>query len=346
MYLIISIDVEEDNWGSYDPLEYSVENLRKVPVLQEIFDRFEVTPTYLVNYPVASDPWAAKLFSRYAQLGRCEIGMHCHPWNTPPYEEIICDYNSMICNLPAELQYQKLKHLHESIIKNIGTVPVSFRAGRWGFNAATAKAIHRLGYKTDTSVTPFVSWEKSRGQDFSTFGPEPFRFSSDDIAQKVEGGPLLQVPASVGFLQTNYHLCRVLKRAAESRIGRMVHLKGILYRSGLLNQAWLSPELSDVGTMVRLARSLEKNNCPCLNLTFHSSSLKEGLSPFVGMGEEVSFLKKIEDFLRFARSSGFESITLREFEKRYSRHGVDENNQGAADRKEGFVNGRRHAVNE
>ncbi len=345
MYLIVSIDVEEDNWGEYDPLDYSVENLRKVPGLQDIFDRFEITPTYLVNYPVASDPWAVEMFSRYAELGRCEIGMHCHPWNTPPFSDTAHQGDSMLCNLPAGVQFEKLNFLHETIRKNIGVAPVSFRAGRWGFGPETAAVLDRLGYKVDTSVTPFVSWKGLGGPDYTDFGLAPFRFRCDDIAQANEKGPLLQVPATVGFLQSSYSLCRLMKKMAENRIGRMIHLKGILYRCGFLNQAWLSPELSDVRTMIRLAQRIEKLNYPCLNMTFHSSSLKEGLSPFVGIGEEARFLEKIKAFLSFARQSGYASVSLKEFAQRYS-CAIEIDRSGAARSGAGGRNAHPQAANE
>ena len=58
MKLIVTIDAEEDNWGEYWLAQYSVQNIENIPELQEIFDRFNVKPTYLVNYPVASDPRA------------------------------------------------------------------------------------------------------------------------------------------------------------------------------------------------------------------------------------------------------------------------------------------------
>ena len=34
---------------------------------------------------------------------------------TPPYEECLNSYNSMLCNLPATLQFEKLQRLHEAI---------------------------------------------------------------------------------------------------------------------------------------------------------------------------------------------------------------------------------------
>ena len=84
--------------------------------------------------------------------------MHCHPWNTPPYEERLNNYNSMLCNLPATLQFEKLQRLHEAIQNNFEITPIAFRSGRWGFDQEVAKNIVRLGYRIGTSITPYTSW--------------------------------------------------------------------------------------------------------------------------------------------------------------------------------------------
>lgn len=49
--VLVTIDTEEDNW---DPTKdgVSIENVRGVPGLQEIFDRHGVRPTYLTTYQV------------------------------------------------------------------------------------------------------------------------------------------------------------------------------------------------------------------------------------------------------------------------------------------------------
>ena len=55
--LVVTIDVEEDNWGIYRS-KLTVENARKITRLQNLFDRYEIKPTYLVTYQVALRGWA------------------------------------------------------------------------------------------------------------------------------------------------------------------------------------------------------------------------------------------------------------------------------------------------
>ena len=105
MKLIVTIDTEEDNWGSYNPTGNTVENIGYIRELQELFDKYDVKPTYLLTYPVATDDNSVSLLRGVMERGGCEIGTHCHPWNTPPFKEQTGPKNSMLCNLPSNLQY-------------------------------------------------------------------------------------------------------------------------------------------------------------------------------------------------------------------------------------------------
>jgi hypothetical protein len=313
MKLVITIDTEEDNWGSYSPTEYKVENIERIPLLQRLFDDFNVKPTYLLSYPVATNEWAVSVLRPILEKGECEIGTHCHPWNTPPFVEEINEKNSMLCNLPADLQYEKIKFLHETIAKNFGVEPVSFRSGRWGFSQEVARNLHRLGYKIDTSVTPYTDWTSCHGPDFSNSSPTPFRFSSENRFYESSKGHLLEIPATIGFLQKNFALSNYLLKALGQKPFKSFRLVGILHRLLLLNKVWLSPEVSDSNNMIKLTRCMIKNNGRLINMVFHSSSLKAGLTPYTKTkGDEERFIQCIKEFLIFARESGIESIKLSE----------------------------------
>ncbi|MGE4579974.1 MAG: polysaccharide deacetylase family protein [Desulfuromonadales bacterium] len=298
MKLVVTIDTEEDNWANYSRTDNPVENIRCLVDLQALFDRYGVRPTYLVSYPVATNPESVSILRRFQEEGKCEIGAHCHPWNTPPFEEELNDLNTMLCNLPEPLILKKLTTLHEAITENFGVTPVSFRAGRWGFSAAVARSLAKLDYKVDTSVTPYVDWREYHGPDFTDFSPWPYRFNPDDIKRPISDGALLQVPATVGFLQDDFERCKKTNQMLETYFGKKLRLKGLFYRLGLLNKTWFSPEISDIKTMEKLACVMEKQNAPLINMSFHSTTLKHGLSPFVKNDlEEKEFIDKIEKTL-------------------------------------------------
>jgi len=313
MKLIITIDTEEDNWEDYNSTGSTVNNIRGIPLLQELFDEFNVKPTYLITYPVASDEMAISILKDIMKTGRCEIGAHCHPWNTPPFEEQTTGKNSMLCNLPPELQYKKMSFLHNTIIKNFGIEPVSFRSGRWGYGREVARNLQRLGYRIDTSIIAYTDWTDSHGPDFSDISPEPFRFSVDDIYRESSNGRIIEIPATVGFLQQNFTLSNDILKIVNRKPVNTLRLVGILSRLNLLNKVWFSPEVSDSSTMIKLTQSMIKNNYKVINMFFHTTSLETGMSPFVKTkDEEKEFLRRIREYLIFARDTGIESITLSE----------------------------------
>lgn len=318
MKLIVTIDTEEDNWARYSATDNPVTNIERIPALQSLFDEYGVRPTYLVSYPVATNPRSVEILRSILEQGKCEIGMHCHPWNTPPLEEkaAIRGRDTMLCNLPDNLIREKIAFLHYTISENFGITPVSFRAGRWGFSATAADALCDLGYKVESSVTPFVSWLGYQGPDYSDFGPDWFRFGSKGLEVQNNTDPLLEVPVSIGFLQPGQEGCRHLAKALKNSLARRLHIGGVLERMKLLNLVWLSPEMSSVQEMTALAGRMRKNGCAFLNLTFHSTSLKAGLSPFVQSAADGDlFWKKLSYFFSAAREAGWKSLTLTELEK-------------------------------
>ncbi len=188
MKLIITIDTEEDNWGHYCSTGQTLTNIDRIPQLQSLFDTYNIKPTYLITYPVATDDKSIKLFVEIEKSGRCEIGTHCHPWNTPPFDEELNERNSMLCNLHPDLQYDKIHHLHNTIITNLGVEPTSFRSGRWGYNQGVAESLLKLGYKVDSSITSYTDWRDYHGSDFSDVSPRPFRFSCKDSFRETTDG--------------------------------------------------------------------------------------------------------------------------------------------------------------
>ena len=176
---------KEDQRGVTPSHHATALNVRRLPTLQTLFHEYGVVPTYLLTYPVVSDPRAVAIFREILDEGGCEIGTHCHPWTTPPYEECLNSYNSMLCNLPATLQFEKLQRLHEAIQNEFEISPLAFRSGRWGFDPDVAKNILPLGYRIDTSIAPYTSWAECHGPDFSRFSPRLCEFTYPLVADGV-----------------------------------------------------------------------------------------------------------------------------------------------------------------
>jgi hypothetical protein len=307
---VITIDTEEDDWGDYHRATYGVENIARIPSLQRVFSDRGVRPTYLVSYAVATDPRAIELLAGYKAQGLCEIGTHPHPWNTPPLEEERNVRNSFISNLPAELQYRKLKTLHDAISMNFGT-PTSFRSGRWGFNEDVARNLIRLGYQIDSSLSPLSDWTEGGGPDYRRQSLDPFIYRLE-AAPPGQAGSLLEVPPTIDFVQS----WRTLAGGAYWRMIRSpmgAKIAAGLGRIGVLNHVCLSPETHSSSQMISLVSALLERGTRVFNMFFHSPSVLPGCSPFVRTeADALAFVDRVERVLAVAQSAGMQFVTLSE----------------------------------
>jgi hypothetical protein len=311
--LFITIDTEEDLWDNRQRENNPCNNLLRIPLLQEIFDRYEAIPTYLINYAVASNSTAMRILLKINEAGRCEIGSHCHPWNTPPFTEELNQRNSMLCNLPEDIQFEKLSRLHHLISIVSSAEPVSFRAGRWGIGQSTVKCLNLLKYRVDTSISPFTDWSESYGPDFSGAPRKPYLIELPYNEGFDVGQSLLQVPPSIGFLQPYMRLCGVLRKKLRQKFLRKLRILAFLNKIRLVSYRWLSPEATDLKDMILLTENLMKRGHRFLNMSFHSTSLLLGACPFVKSQSDLDELvRRIDGFLYYAVRNGIEFAPLRD----------------------------------
>src|SRR5437763_1479209 len=227
LFLIVSVDTEEDNWRPCRD-GVTIENIRELPRLDALFQRLGVRATYFTTYQVAIRDWAAATL-RQLRGGGAEIGAHLHPWNTPPLDEPFLPRNSMLKNLPSSLQVAKLKSLTAALQKVIGTQPLAFRAGRYGLGRDTVRALIRCGYRVDSSVTPFVSWEAF--DDGPTFVGAPLDMyrlgGGGDVRTPEPGGALMELPMSIGYSRLPFGVWGSVNRLLTARPRRALHLRGL-----------------------------------------------------------------------------------------------------------------------
>jgi hypothetical protein len=306
----ITIDTEEDDWGEYRSTGFSLDAIHQLFRVQEIFNAYGAIPTYLVTYPVVKHPGTRAFFLDNLANGRCEIGAHCHPWNTPPFDEAINERNSMLCNLPYPLVRDKIATLKDEISNTLGVVPVCFRAGRWGSGPDVAKAIQELDFRIDTSVTPYVDWTTSGGPDYRAAPTHAYRFRPDDILAAAPNGPLLEVPVTIGILQPYEAFAR--RAIAAGSIARRLRIRGLLDVARIVNLRWLSPELSTAREMIALAKRYLLRKSAYLNMSFHSTTLVPGQTPFVRTQQDLEvFLRNIEAVIKYVAGEGvvFSALT-------------------------------------
>ena len=282
--LLVVIDTEEDNWMSdYSPGKTSVQAMRDIHRIQAVFDTYQITPVYVVDYPIVSQVDGYRPLQEIHASGRCVIGTHLHPWVNPPLFENFNRHNSFPGNLPASLEAEKLRVLGDCIGERFGERPVVYKAGRYGVGPHTADLLEQHGYLADLSVHPHMSYTAQGGPDFSARTAWPYWFGTRS--------QLLELPVTIGFAgmlrRWGSRLHDVLSQTALAPL----HLVGIFARLRLINKIHLSPEGFPFAELSDLVRDLYRDGLRVFSFAFHSPSLAPGHTPYVQSEQDV------EDFI-------------------------------------------------
>ena len=132
-YFIITVDTEGDNLWKWTPNSaISTNNVSYLERFQTLCGRFNYKPVYLSNYEILSTNEFISFAKRHMQAGECEIGLHLHAWNNPPYYEIEQKYNqpSYLIEYPIDIMQKKIDVLYDLYVKSLGAKPISHRSGR------------------------------------------------------------------------------------------------------------------------------------------------------------------------------------------------------------------------
>ncbi len=315
MHLLVGIDTEGDNqWDAAARANQRFENIYALPRLHDLFARHNVRPTYVITHPVAEDPHSAEVLRHLLARGDCEIGAHHHVWETPPCSADDVRRHGYACTLPRRQFESQLTRLTTAITAAVGTAPVSYRSGRFGFSADHVSALERQGYLVESSVAPLFYEAHKGGPDFVEAPLTPY-FLAYDSATRPGTSNLLEVPVSAAL---NRWLPRRLQ-FAYARAPRPYTTKRVLRRLGLLRVRWLRPSYSSLADMKSLAQLLARAGEPVLNVLFHSSEAIVGGSPYNRTrGELDGFLERLDQFLAFAtRDLRAVPMTFAEFRAQY-----------------------------
>ena len=300
----VTVDTEEEGlWsGGYPVKNCTTNNLRGLERFQDLCETYCVPPTYLIDAPVLEDALAIADLKRWHSGGRCEIGSHCHPWCNPPIiTESVSNTESYICNLPEELQFEKLQWLTSRICDVFGRSPTSYRAGRYGFNESSVGSLVKLGYQLDTSVLPWFSYQESMGPCFRHYDRTPTHVTDSTGTRK-----LLEIPITTGFTSKGaYSLRRRFHKLIETPIGRSTKIAAVFSRIGLTRHVKLSPEGTTLGELKGLVESALNDGVNHLVLMLHSTSLLPGFSPYAKDHAGVEAL--------YNRLSGILELTTKRF---------------------------------
>jgi hypothetical protein len=321
MEFIITIDTEGDNQWNHG-IALTTENIKFVPRFQDLCNKYQVKPTYLVTSEICEDPFAKEIFTNYSKTEKAEIGAHLHSWTTPPFlDKDGYRYNDInhafATELSEDLLSEKIKNLTNQIETSFGKRPLSFRSGRYGFNGSVAKILKENSYLVDSSVTPYTNWSLNTGiqggkggPDFVDNTPFPYKYNSDY-------GSLLEIPITIlptKFpLNKNEKIARYYFRNVKNSIPLRVFRK-LLFKNQPL---WLRPyNWMTIGLFDEILNVARKIELPYLVMMFHSSELMPGCSIYRKDESAIEQLyDQLEHFFILLQKENIKSVTLSEAAK-------------------------------
>jgi len=314
--LLVAIDTEGDNqWDVEARRHQTFANIHELERLHDFFAAHRVRPTYVVTYPVARDAKSADVIRRLLARGDCEVGAHHHAWETPPFDDADVVRHPYALALPIEQFEAQLSALSGAIADAVGTRPVSYRSGRFGFSATHVSALERQGYAVDSSVTPLFYEAHKGGPDFVDAPLVPYYLSYDN-ATRPGASRVLELPVSAAL---NRNVPAWLARA-YGRAPMPYQTRRLLRLSRVATVRWLRPSYSSAEEMIGLARQIAGRGVPILNLLFHSSEAIAGTSPYTRSAEELSaFFERLGQALRYMTEElGARPMTFAEFHRLYT----------------------------
>jgi len=291
--LLVVVDTEEEfDWSKpHSRAETSTQAMASQVRAHRVFEKYGIKPTYVIDYPVASQETGYAPLKELYDSGLCQIGAHLHPWVSPPFDEDVCNLNSYPGNLPRALEKEKLLRLTDEIEKRFGDRPTIYKAGRYGVGPNTAGILAELGYRIDASVVPQTDLRGEEGPDFRHCGAKPYWFG--------ETG-LLELPLSVGFSGIFSGLGRAGWNMLDTPVGRALKLTGISSRLRLLDRLVLTPEGITHDEHKRLTRSMLASGHRVFSFTYHSPSLEPGCTPYVRNDDDLAvFLDRFDRYFDF-----------------------------------------------
>lgn len=314
--LLVAIDTEGDNqWDAQARLDQRFENIYALDRLHDLFARHGVRPTYVITWPVATDPRSAEVLRRLQARGDCEIGAHHHAWETPPCTDEDKRRHPYALSLPLEQFDAQLASLTNAIHDSVGRRPVSYRSGRFGFSASHVSSLERQGYLVDSSVAPLFYEAHKGGPDFVEAPLTPYYLAYDQ-AVRPGTSDVLELPISAAL---NRPVPAWLAHA-YARAPFNYTTKRVLRLARIAQVQWLRPTYTSAADMCALGRQLVKQGAPILNLLFHSSEAIVGGSPYNRtQGELDAFLERLSTFLTYARQElGAEGMTFEEYHRAFT----------------------------
>src|SRR5262245_400910 len=130
--ILITIDTEGDDQWARRP-EVTTRNAAYLPRFHSLCERYELRPTYLTNWEMATCPVYREFAADVLERGAGEVGMHLHAWHSPPQWSLTDDdyrHHPYLIEYPEPVIREKVHTMTAVLQETFDRKMVSHRAGR------------------------------------------------------------------------------------------------------------------------------------------------------------------------------------------------------------------------
>lgn len=288
--LWITIDTEMDadeHWHKSWPPCYSSVTEGIPKLLRPIWNRLDAHPVYFVSPEVLYSETCCTVLREEIQRGAM-IGAHLHPEYIEPDKIWGPEIESVEPRFPnsaygTESEKQKICNLTLLIREKLGVTPIWYRGARFGADTDTIRILNELGYRYDSSVTPYINWSSKGGPDHSRAPEESYEVSINDLYEK-GNSQILELPVTI--LGKRWGI-----------LGRILPENWLFYR-------WLRPTHMTYLEMKHMVRQLKDRKN--LVMMFHSMEVMINKTPYVrNRWMQKYYIWRLYKILLYAKKQGF-----------------------------------------
>ena len=307
---IITIDTEFDNgweWKYGD--EITTANSKYIPRFQNLCEKYGFIPTYLITYEFAQDKQFVDYMKPKQIEGKCEIGIHPHAWNIPPFVDLAQRTDRepgyvFLKEYPSEIIFQKIKSLKEEYIRQFECEPVSHRAARWGTSKDYFEQLDRNGLLYDCSVTPLMDWSTAPGYTANSYGPNYVNYPRKPYIVGDTG--VVEIPMTI-YKDHRF----VLNEGGNTSKKR--NIKNFIRSVKGKRPMWLRPSGNNIQDLQYVVNRAKNSHDDYLMFMLHSSEMMPGGSPVFDTEEKIEKLYDNLEIIFRDISGKFEGISLADY---------------------------------
>ncbi len=309
--VMVTVDTEEIfDWNCPKPAGHSLSLLGDFARFQILCEKLDIIPHYFLTWPLIEDTKTAAWFKQIFKGGKATLGLHLHAWETPPSHPLKKESRLYQSAMPRELHLQTLQHLARLFETVFGFRATTHRAGRYGVSPGVMEDLAETGIVHDFSPSAGFDFRPQGGPDFTHLSAHPFyhRTRMGDILTCLPPSGARAIKRTQLFLPQKLSAIANFKSSKGWRETSLARLTAPMR---------LTPEGNSASAMIALAQALAQSHVPLLTLSFHSSTLTPGATPYTKDKHDVKdFLTRLEQFLQWQKQQGGGFFTIRDLDRR------------------------------